>query len=174
MDLDRIKELGKQYNEFWFEGPGFTNSPRQDYDAATADDEGYYLYYTPLGITKISDTRHEISFFINRRGIVFASIRSDFTMGDIIETPKALISPRQALERFSEATGEAWSEIRVARIERVALTYAAVRAENKQDGMVFAPVWQIRYLDKEAYDNSYPASSAQINAITGEVVETDF
>ena len=174
MDLDRIKKLGKQYNEFWFEGPGFTNSPRQDYDAAIADDEGYYLYYTPLGITKISDTRHEISFFINRRGIVFASIRSDFTMGDIIETPKALISPRQALERFSEATGEAWSEIRVARIERVALTYAAVRAENKQDGMVFAPVWQIRYLDKEAYDNSYPASSAQINAITGEVVETDF
>ena len=174
MDLDRIKELGKQHNEFWFEGPGFSNSPRQDYDAATADDEGYYLYYTPLGITKISDTRHEISFFINRRGIVFASIRSNFTMGDVIETPKALISPRQALERFSEATGEAWSEIRVASIERVALTYAAVRAENKQDGMVFAPVWQIRYLDKEAYDNSYPASSAQINAITGEVVETDF
>ena len=174
MDVDRIRELGKQYNEFWFEGSGFTNSPRQDYDAATADDEGYYLYYTPLGITKISDTRHEISFFINRRGIVFASIRSDFTMGDVIETPKALISPRQALERFSEATGEAWSEIRVASIERVALTYAAVRAENKQDGMVFAPVWQIRYLDKEANDNSYPASSAQINAITGEVVETDF
>ena len=174
MDLDRIKELGKQYNEFWFEGPGFTNSPMQDYDAATADDEGYYLYYTPLGITKISDTRHEISFFINRRGIVFASIRSDFTMGDVIETPKALISPRQALERFSEATGEAWNEIRVASIERVALTYAAVRAENKQDGMVFAPVWQIRYLDKDADDNSYPASSAQINAITGEVVETDF
>ena len=174
MDLDRIRTLGKQYNEFWFEGPGFSNSPRQDYDTATADDEGYYLYYTPLGITKISDTRQEICFFINRRGIVFASIRSNYTMGDVIETPKALISPRQALVRFSEATGEAWNEIQVARIERVALTYAAVRAENKQDGMVFAPVWQIRYLDKDAYDNSYPASSAQINAVTGAVVNTDF
>ena len=95
-------------------------------------------------------------------------------MGDVIETPKALISPRQALVRFSEATGEAWNEIQVARIERVALTYATVRAENKQDGMVFAPVWQIRYLDKDAYDNSYPASSAQINAVTGAVVNTDF
>jgi hypothetical protein len=174
MDLDRIRTLGKQYTEFWFEGPGFSNSPRQDYDTATADDEGYYLYYTPLGITKISDTRQEICFFINRRGIVFASIRSNYTMGDVIETPKALISPRQALVRFSEATGEAWNEIQVARIERVALTYAAVRAENKQDGMVFAPVWQIRYLDKDAYDNSYPASSAQINAVTGAVVNTDF
>ena len=174
MDVDRIKVLGKQYNEFWFDGPGFSNSPRQDYDTATADDEGYYLYYTPLGITQISDTRQEICFFINRRGIVFASIRSSYNMGDVIETPKALISPRQALERFSEATGEAWSNIQIARIERMALTYASVRADNKQDGMVFAPVWQIRYLDKEAYEKSFPASSAQINAVTGAIIDTEF
>ena len=95
-------------------------------------------------------------------------------MGDVIETPKALISPRQALERFSEATGEAWSNIQIARIERMALTYASVRADNKQDGMVFAPVWQIRYLDKEAYEKSYPASSAQINAVTGAIIDTEF
>lgn len=174
MDVDRIKALGRQYNEYWFDGPGFSNSPRQAYDTATVDDEGYYLYYTPLGITQISDRRQEICFFINRRGIAFASIRSSYSMGDVIDTPKALISPRQALERFSEATGEAWSNIQIARIERVALTYAAVRAENKQDGMVFAPVWQIRYLDKEAYEKSYPASSVQINAVTGAIIDTDF
>ena len=46
MDLDRIKALGKEYNEYWYEsGSGFTNSPRYDYDLATAEDEGYYLIY---------------------------------------------------------------------------------------------------------------------------------
>ena len=39
MDLDRIKALGKAYNEHWYEsGSGFTNSPRYDYDLATAED----------------------------------------------------------------------------------------------------------------------------------------
>lgn len=31
MDLDRIKTLGKEYNEYWYEsGSGFTNSPKYE------------------------------------------------------------------------------------------------------------------------------------------------
>ena len=97
MSLERIHTLGDAYNQFWFEGEGYSNAPRQDYSAATAEDEGYYLVYTPLGVDNVSDGRHQITLFVSSRGIVYANIVSTYKRGEVVYTPEKLISPEEAV-----------------------------------------------------------------------------
>ena len=173
MDLDRIHTLGDAYNRFWYEGEGgYSNSPRQDYSTASVEDEGYCLVYTPLGITKISDGRHQVTLFISSRGITFASIVNAYNRGDVAYTPDKLISPKEAVIRLYEEATKSRDSIEIGSVERVALTYVAVRAENKQDGMVFVPAWQILF--KEAGQSEEYTSWAEFNAINGTLINAIF
>ncbi len=173
MSLERIQTLGDAYNHFWFEdGGGYSNSPRQDYTAATAEDEGYYLFYTPLGVTEVSDGRHQITLFVTSRGIVYANIVSAYNRGETAYTPESLIAPEEAVAQLYTEAAKARDGIKVQSIERVALTYVAVRAENKKDGMVFAPVWQVLF--KEAGQSEEYISWAEFNAINGSIIDAIF
>ena len=172
MSLERIRTLGDAYNRFWFEGEGYSNAPRQDYSAATAEDEGYFLVYTPLGVDHVSDGRHQITLFVSSRGIVYANIVSTYNRGEIVYTPEKLISPEEAVTRLYAEAAKSRDDIKVSSIERVALTYVAVRAENKQDGMVFAPVWQVLF--KEEGRGEEYTSWAEFNAINGTLVDAIF
>ena len=172
MSLDRIRTLGEAYNRFWFEGGGYTNAPRQDYAAATAEDEGYFLVYTPLGVDHVSDGRHQITLFVSSRGIVYANIVSTYNRGEAVYTPEKLISPEEAVTRLYAEAAKSRDDIKVKSIKRVALTYVAVRAENKQDGMVFAPVWQVLFMEEDV-EEEY-TSWAEFNAINGTLIDAIF
>jgi len=172
MSLDRIHTLGETYNHYWFEGEGYSNAPRQDYSTATEEDEGYFLYYTPLGVDKISDGRHQITLFITSRGIVYANIVSTYNRGEVAYTPEKLISPEEAVTRLYAEAARSRDDIKVNSIERVALTYVAVRAENKQDGMVFAPVWQVLFKEEERGEEY--TGWAEFNAINGNLIDAIF
>ena len=172
MSLERIRTLGEAYNRFWFEGEGYSNMPRQDYASAAVQDEGYYLVYTPLGLTRVSDTRHQISLFINSRGIAFANLTSAYRRGGIAYTPEKLISPQEAVARLYAEAARSWTGESVESIRRVALTYVALRAENKADGMVFAPVWQVLYKEKGT-DKDY-SCWAEFNAVSGTLIDAIF
>ena len=171
MSVERIHTLGKAYNHFWFEGGGgYSNSPIQDYAAATAEDEGYYLIYTPLGVTRVSDGRQQLELFVSSRGIVYANFRCMYNRGEEAGTPDKLIAPEEAVARLYQEAARARDTLEIASIERVALTYVPVRAENKQDGMVFAPVWQVLFREAGA---EY-VSRAEFNAADGAVINTIF
>ena len=172
MNLDRIHTLGEAYNHFWYEGGGYSNSPRQDYTTATVEDEGYCLIFTPLGMTKISDGRHQATLFITSRGIVYANIVSYYTRGEEAYTPEHLIPPEDAVKRLYEEAAKSRDSVKVESIERAALTYVAVRAENKKDGMVFAPVWQVLF--KEEGEGEEYTSWAEFNAVSGTLIDAIF
>ena len=167
LDIERIRNLGAAYNAFWYEGEGLTNLPRPDFAQATSEDEGYYLHYTPLGVTDVTDTRHEINFFVNARGIVYAGIRANFTRGDILSTPERLISPQAAVSRCCEEAAREGTNI--ASIRRVALTSVAARAEDRAEGMWFTPAWQLRYTNGDGYNEW-----AEINAVDGTLLDAMF
>lgn len=172
MSLDRIRTLGDAYNQFWFEGDGYSNAPRQDYSAATAEDEGYFLVYTPLGVDRISDGRHQMTMFITSRGIVYANMVSYYTRGEEAYTPEKLISHEEAVALLYAEAAKSRDGIQVKSIERAALTYVAVRAENKKDGMVFVPVWQILF--KEEGEGEEYTSWAEFNAVSGTLIDAIF
>ena len=172
MNLDRIQTLGEAYNHYWFEGEGYSNAPRLDYVAATTEDEGYFLVYTPLGVDNVCDGRHQITLFVSSRGIVYANIVSAYSRGEETYTSGHLITPENAVTRLYTEAEKSRDNIQVKSIERVALTYVAVRAENKKDGMVFAPVWQVLFKE-EGEDEEY-TSWAEINAINGSLIDAIF
>lgn len=173
MSVERIHTLGEAYNHFWYEGGGgYSNSPRQDYAAATAEDEGYYLIYTPLGVTKITDGRQQLDLFVTGRGIVFADLRCMYSRGGEAGTPEKLISPEEAVTRLYQEIARARDRMEIASIRRVALTYVPVRAEQKQDGMVFTPVWQVLY--QEAGVEAECESWAELNAVDGSLINAVF
>ncbi|MBQ8137423.1 MAG: hypothetical protein IJ174_08325 [Clostridia bacterium] len=170
MSLDRIRTLGEAYNHEMYEGDGYSNAPRQDYASATVADEGYYLVYTPLGVPHITDSRHELTLYITDRGVVFANLRCAYLREEQVSLPEKLIAPEDAvLSLYEEAAASRYSK-GVKSIERVALTYVAVRAENKQEGMVFAPVWQILYRE----EGSEYTSWAEFNAVNGALIDAVF
>ena len=172
MSLERIQTLGEAYNHFWFEGEGSSNLPRQDYTAAAAEDEGYLLIYTPLGVTRTSDGRHSIMLFVSSRGIVKANIVSAYRQGELFYTPETLITSGEAITRLYAEAAKSRDQIKISSIERAALTYVPVRAEDKQDGMVFVPVWQILFKE-EGRGEDY-ASWAEFNAVNGTMIDAIF
>ena len=173
MSLDRIRTLGEAYNHFWFEdGGGYSNAPRQDYATATTEDEGYFLFYTPLGVDDVSDGRHQMTMFITSRGIVYANMVSYYTRGEEAYTPEKLISHEEAVALLYAEAAKSRDSIKVESIERAALTYVAVRAENKKDGMVFAPVWQVLF--KEEGEGEEYTSWAEFNAVNGTLIDAIF
>lgn len=170
MSVERIHTLGEAYNRFWFEGEGYSNSPRQDYAAATVKDEGYFLIYTPLGVTHVSDGRQQLELFVSSRGITSASFRCAYNRGEEAGTPERLISPEEAVSRLYQEIAHARDSMEIASVERVALTYVPVRADNRQDGMVFAPVWQVLYMEA----GTEYASSAEFSAANGDMINASF
>ena len=145
---------------------------RQEYAAATAEDEGYYLIYTPLGVTKVTDGRQQLNLFVTSRGVVFADLRCMYNRGEEAGTPDKLISPEEAVSRLYQEAARARDRIEIASIQRVALTYVPLRAENKQDGMVFAPVWQVQY--HEAGVEAEYVNWAEFNAVDGSMINAIF
>ena len=116
-----------------------------------------------------------IVFYINSRGIVYASVRNTASMGDVVCTPDTLITPDAAVSKLTEELGKSMSfyDKTIQSIQQVALTYEAVRADNKADGMVFAPVWMILYQDESARKNDY-SCYALINAVDGTLIDASF
>ena len=174
MDLDRIKTLGKEYNEYWYEsGSGFTNSPKYDYDLATAEDEGYYLIYTQTSAAGLDETQGSASFFITSRGIVYAEVRCYYMMGGKKGAPDALILSEKVVERLYEEVVKSRNGEKVVRVKTVELTHMPIRAENKRDGMVFAPVWKVTYVDESGEKKGFD-SWAVFNAVNGKLIDAIF
>jgi len=95
-----------------------------------------------------------------------------YTRGEEAYTPEHLITPEDAVKRLYEEAAKSRDSIKVESIERVALTYVAVRAENKKDGMVFAPVWQVLF--KEEGEGEEYTSWAEFNAVNGTLIDAIF
>ena len=66
-----------------------------------------------------------------------------------------------------------WNDREIKSIQEVALTYEAVRADSKADGMVFVPVWMILYQDPSAAAND-TTCYALISAVNGTLIDASF
>lgn len=174
MSLERIWALADKRCEFWFGGDWpASNGPRPDYSKAMEEDEGYFLFYTLEGIDDTSDGRFYARLFINGRGVASASIVNYCDRGEALYTPDSLIAPQQAVERLYEEIAQSRYGGEVRRVQRAALTYSAVRADNKADGMVFVPVWQVLYQDSEQTEDDF-GCWAEFNAVNGALINASF
>ena len=175
MSLDRIQTMRAIWEKAIVDGELLVDDDYQpyDYSAIPASEEGYYLHYSPLGVdTTLAGGRYSAVFYINSRGVVYANIRNWFNRGELVSTPETLITPDAAIDKLAEELGRSLSRYdkEIKSIQRVALTYEAVRADNKADGMVFVPVWMILYQDASAVRQNY-SCYALVNAVDGTLID---
>ena len=178
LSLERIQAMGTIWEQAIADGQLLVDDDYEPYDYSSIPvaEEGYYLQYSPLGVdTSPAGGRYGIVFYINSRGIVYASVRNTASMGEVVCTPDTLITPDAAVSKLTEELGKSMSfyDKTIQSIQQVALTYEAVRADNKADGMVFAPVWMILYQDESARKNDY-SCYALINAVDGTLIDASF
>ena len=178
LSLERIRAMGAIWEQAIADGELLVDDDYQpcDYSAIPESEEGYYLAYAPLGVdTAPAGGRYSAVFYVTSRGIVHASVRNQFTRGDLVDTPDTLITPDAAIQKLAEALGRSlsWYDKVIKSVKQAALTYDAVRAENKADGMIFVPVWMILYQDESAVRQDYDCY-ALINAVDGSLIDASF
>lgn len=173
MSAERIRTLGEKWNAAIDNGDLWSNAPRYDYSLATAADEGYYLSYHKPG-DEAGSGRFSVYAYVTERGVVSASIRDMYVTGEVVSTPEKLIEPSEALDALNRAIAQSQHpEQKVAIVKLISLCYAPMRADNKQDGMVMAPAWQVCYQDisgqKQGHDRY-----AVFSAVDGTALEAPF
>ena len=175
MDLERIRTTGAAYEAAVASGDLFAGENHQphDFSVIPATEEGYYLTYRPLETdTENCSGRYGAQFYVNSRGIVFADVRNQFSRGETAYTPEKLISAEDAVRRLVQEVSRRSRDARVSGIQKVVLNYLAVRAEDKAEGMVFVPVWTIRFRSTDAYGEC--DFCIIFNATDGTVIDTNF
>ncbi len=173
MSLERIHTLGDSMNAMIQSGAFSTNIPPCDYQLATAEDEGFYLSYHLYGHADGAGDQFSAYALVTARGVVDASIRDAYIPGEVYETPEALVSPETVLAALPKEIAASRYPEKLVRVLRVELTYAAMRASKKADGMVLSPIWSVTYQDEMAGEEGY-TSWADFDAVDGKLLNAIF
>lgn len=178
LNWERIQTMGAIWEQAIRDGKLLVDDDYQpyDYSAIPVSEEGYFLKYSPLGVdTAPAGGRYSAVFYVNSRGIVYAAVRNEFTRGEAVSMPEALITPDAAITTLTEELGRSlsWNDRGIRSIQQVVLTWEAVRADNRADGMVFVPVWMILYQDDQAARQNY-TNYALVNAVNGALIDASF
>ena len=179
VSLERIRILGSLYEAAVADGSVFTGEEHQayDYSAIPETEEGFYLEYRPLDTdTEDCTGRYGAQFYINGRGIVYASVSNEFSRGTAVRTPEKLISDGEAVQRLAEeiSLSRSDSEKGIASVRKAVLSYEAVRAENKADGMEFVPAWTILFTEPGSEEKGLDDFYAVFNAVDGSLIDATF
>lgn len=164
LGVDRIHALGEDLKACERAGKYSTNCP-MEYDLATVEDEGFYLYYEQPLFNK-TELNAAASFYVTKKGIVKVGVRRHYEPGDIIETPETFVSSESVIERLPKDMVSAKYPDKVTEIIETSFCYYPL-ADKK--GVKLIPVWQIEFNGSE--NNHYWAA---YDAVTGKFVDGNF
>lgn len=156
---ERRKDLWNTYDRYY------------DFSQATAENEGYFLFYErKIHGARADELDGDISLeaYVDVDGLVRFTLRDPYAVGDVYDLPERLLTAEEIFDRFvrdnprREKDGFHQPEITGAE-----LMYAPMRAPEKKDGMVFAPVWYVTYT---FIDGSPSDGWAWYSAVDGRLV----
>lgn len=145
MTLERIQSLGRNYNEVLS-----FRTAEWDFALATEEDQGFYVYYefqlNGLDIHSMDIAPFSASAYFTREGMHSFLLTNPAMIGEIYDTPDALVSPETILTRFEKDNPDrsryGFNDPTPVQMK---LVYTLQRAPQKKDGMVLAPAWYVRY-----------------------------
>lgn len=169
MSLPRIRELGaaetKQRAKHKNKSDGWW-----DFSLAAQADEGFYLRYEKrLSGAPVRDEVFYAEAYVTASGIRDFALREDYAAGEIALTPARLITAAEALAAFECGNARREKHLLLNPTATGArLMYMPVRAQNRKEGMVFAPVWYVSY----TFEDGVPCDGwAFYSAVDGSLIE---
>lgn len=175
MSLTRILALGNDENDRIASGELSTNVPPYDYTLATEADEGFFLSYHKQGerIGLGNSDLFSVYAYVTQRGIVNLALREDYMQGEVYLTPEKLVDYQEVLKALPKEMAASRFSEKLASVLEVRLTYSAIRAAKKVDGMVLTPTWLVIYQDESAMASGYECW-AEFNAVDGKLLRAMF
>lgn len=151
MSVEHIRALGEceqKYHENFYNKRA--EDDQWDFSAATEADEGYYLRLVKtingLEVWLPDGGDFSASAFVNADGIRSFTLRDYYEIGEVYETPEALLTAEEAFEKFEQGNAKRIADgFLDPTLIGAELRYIPKRAENKADGMVLVPAWYITY-----------------------------
>ena len=145
MTLERIQSLGRNYNKVLS-----FRTAEWDFSLATEDDQGFYVYYEfqwdRVDVQPMDDGPIFASAYFTRSGMHSFILTNPAWIGDVYDTPDALVSPETILTRFEKDNPDREKAGFASPTPlQMKLVYTLQRAPQKKDGMVLAPAWYVRY-----------------------------
>lgn len=169
MSADRIHVLGEAEarlrEEYINKSDGWW-----DFSLATEEDEGFYLRYEKrVNGIPVRDEVFYADAFVTAKGIRDFTLREDYEVGGVFETPERLVTADEVLASFTQdnAQRERHALYRPTPVS-VRLLYMPLRAEDRADGLVLAPVWYVAYTFE---DGGLCDGWAWYSALDGALVE---
>lgn len=173
MSVARIQEMGGRLTALAREGVYQTNSPLPDYSAAGEAEEGYCLQYVRYGTDGDFASTCSVQAYVTSSGIVQLSLRDSYLQGEVYDTPSQLAALQTVLDALpGEMAASAFPE-KLHEVKRATLTWQAMRAPQKQDGMVLSPVWVVLYQSEEAVQRGDDCW-ATFSAVDGRLISAIF
>lgn len=172
MSVERIREMGAEETRQMAEVPPSSNRYDWDYTLASEADEGYYLEYNMMlsGAEFVPNSGFSLRAFVTASGIRSLSLLYPYSIGEVYSTPESLINPEDILARVPKDAVSVWYASEFVRTDRLMLMYTPMRAKNKKDGMVFAPVWEASYTIRESDGQLLQVGWAQYSALDGKLL----
>lgn len=172
MSVEHIHILG-EYEARLREEYYNQNTGWWDFSTATEADEGYYLYYLKYRNGVQLGSPDGASFwagaFVNADGICYFKVVDSYAVGDVYTTPDRLLTAQEVYETFQAGNPRREKDGFLSpTFTGAQLMYAPMRAPDKKDGMVIAPMWYVKYDWK---DVTQPVTGwAWYSALDGELV----
>lgn len=173
MSVERFREMGAAMEQAIRDGRYLTDDDRVlRYDQAKKTDEGYFLYYAPLGQRMVNRERFKMLLYVTARGIAYANIRCEYLTGDIAEQPEALVTPDSVLPTLARENSQARTPRLIDRISGFSLVYTPIRA--KDGGMLMTPTWHVTFRQRSSERGLETEGWAEFNAVSGELLDASF
>lgn len=171
MSLERINYLGDAFNAE-IDAGRMSNSYRHDYSQATEAEAGYYLRYARFGTDGDASSNFSAVAYVTATGIHCATLRDQYTMGDVYDTPASLVDVQTVLGALPKEMAASRYPEQLTQVLRATLTWAPTRAPEG-DGMVLTPAWQIAYLTTDSQSAGYECW-ATFSAVDGTLLAAIF
>ena len=169
MSVKRIHELGaaemesrkerlQQSDDWW------------DFSLATEENEGFYLdYEKKLCGADVRDLSIAASAYVTANGLCSFVLRDEYAVGELAETPERLLDADEMAAIFEAGNARREKDgFHEPTLTGLRLMYMPMRAQNRAEGMVYAPVWYATYTFMDGGERD---GWAWYSAVDGTLVE---
>lgn len=168
MPLKRILEMGEKWGQL-LGGGALVSTHRLDTSLATTQDEGYFLRYRRFGTESDLGGQFHADFYVTAAGFATINITDPYAMGQVLSTPKKLISWQDAAAALPKELADSHMQPKLNEITVARLTWCPVREKTSPSGMAFAPAWVLAFT---ALSDGQPSEMYAIfNAETGRLID---
>ncbi len=166
MDLAHINLLNEQRNAAIAENGGIGFTDPCEFSAVTEEDGGWLLMCSAkINGLKADASLLDVSAFVNKDGVAHLNLRSNYALGEVLETLESLLTAEEALAKAVDAAKQSWLP-GMAHVIQTPSDAELIYAPETANGLRLVPTWRFT----TPADTSSDFVTVDVSAVDGIVL----